>query len=101
VNDCIARATIDAVEASGDLPPGGTVVAATGGNTGIGLATVAAARGYDCVLTMPESMSAGRRTILSALGAADEYGADNPAETTVVIRLDAGERYLSTDRFEA
>jgi cysteine synthase A len=69
VKDRIARAMVEAAEASGDLPPEGTVVEATSGNTGIGLAAVAAARGHDCVLAMPESMSAERRRLLSALGA--------------------------------
>jgi cysteine synthase A len=69
VKDRVARGMIDAAEEAGALPPGGTVVEATSGNTGIGLATVSAARGYDCVLTMPESMSAERRTVLAALGA--------------------------------
>ncbi|WP_248895753.1 cysteine synthase A [Haloplanus halobius] len=69
VKDRIAREMLDAAEAAGDLPPGGTVVEATSGNTGIGLAAVSATRGYDCVLTMPESMSEERRTMLAALGA--------------------------------
>ncbi|MFB6184610.1 MAG: cysteine synthase A [Haloarculaceae archaeon] len=69
VKDRIARSIVDAAEDSGDLRPGGTVVEATSGNTGIGLAAVSAARGYDCVLTMPESMSEERRSLLAALGA--------------------------------
>ncbi|WP_338740640.1 pyridoxal-phosphate dependent enzyme [Haloplanus salilacus] len=69
VKDRIARAMTDAAEAAGELPPGGTVVEATSGNTGIGLAMVSAARGYDCVLAMPESMSEERRTMLAGLGA--------------------------------
>lgn len=69
VKDRIAREILDAAERSGALPTDGTVVEATSGNTGIGLAAVAAARGYDCVLTMPESMSLERRRMLQALGA--------------------------------
>jgi len=69
VKDRIAREIVDAAEREGALGPGGTVVEATSGNTGIGLAAVCAARGYDCVLTMPASMSRERRTLLAALGA--------------------------------
>ncbi|MEF8780774.1 MAG: cysteine synthase A [Haloferacaceae archaeon] len=69
VKDRIAREIVDAAERDGSLQPGGTVVEGTSGNTGIGLASMCAARGYDCVLTMPESMSEERRTMLSALGA--------------------------------
>lgn len=69
VKDRIARAIIDAAEDDGALEPGGTVVESTSGNTGIGLAAVSAARGYDCMLTMPSSMSTERRQLLGALGA--------------------------------
>jgi len=69
VKDRIALAMIEAAEDSGALQTDGTVVEATSGNTGIGLATVCAARGYDCVLTMPASMSEERRRLLRALGA--------------------------------
>ena len=70
VKDRIAREILDAAEADGALEPGaGTVVESTSGNTGIGLAAVSAARGYDCILTMPESMSEERRQLLRALGA--------------------------------
>ncbi|WP_066581869.1 cysteine synthase A [Cellulomonas timonensis] len=69
VKDRLGVAIVDAAEASGELPPGGTIVEATSGNTGIALAMVGAARGYDVVLTMPETMSKERRALLRAFGA--------------------------------
>ncbi len=69
VKDRLGIAIIDAAEASGELQPGGTIVEATSGNTGIALAMVGAARGYKVILAMPSSMSVERRILLRAYGA--------------------------------
>lgn len=67
--DRVARAMVDAAEREGRLTPGGTIVEPTSGNTGVGLAMVAAARGYHLVLTMPDTMSVERRALAAAYGA--------------------------------
>lgn len=69
VKDRPALAMVEAAERSGALPPGGTIIEATSGNTGISLAMIAAVRGYHCVLVMPEDMSLARRYVLRAYGA--------------------------------
>lgn len=104
VKDRIAREMLDRAEAAGEVGPETTIVEPTSGNTGIGIAFVAAVRGYDCVLVVPESMSEERRTIMRSLGAdvertpADEgmAGAISRAEEL----LDAHEDAFRPGQFE-
>jgi len=69
VKDRLGVGVVDAAEAAGALKPGGTIIEATSGNTGIALAAIGAARGYKVILTMPSSMSAERKALLKAYGA--------------------------------
>lgn len=69
VKDRIALSIVEGAEARGDLKPGGTIVEATSGNTGVGLALVAAVKGYKCIFVMPEKISEEKRAILRAYGA--------------------------------
>lgn len=69
IKDRVAVAMIEAAEKRGDLKPGGTIVEATSGNTGVGLALAAAVKGYKCIFTMPEKMSEEKRSLLKAYGA--------------------------------
>ncbi|MFC7373728.1 MULTISPECIES: cysteine synthase A [unclassified Brachybacterium] len=124
VKDRIGVAMIDAAEESGQLQPGGTIVEATSGNTGIALAMIGSSRGYKVILTMPESMSNERRMLLRAYGAelilteaakgmkgavekaeqvAEETGAvqvkqfDNPANVEIHRRTTAEEIWDDTE----
>jgi cystathionine beta-synthase len=69
IKDRVAIAMIEEAEKRGDLKPGGTIIEATSGNTGVGLALVGAVKGYKCIFTMPEKMSEEKRAILRAYGA--------------------------------
>lgn len=69
IKDRVARSMVDAAEQDGSLTPGGTIIEPTSGNTGVGLAMIAAERGYRMILTMPETMSVERRKLAAAYGA--------------------------------
>ena len=69
VKDRVAKAMVDAAEKDGSLKPGGTIIEPTSGNTGVGLAMIAAARGYKMILVMPETMSIERRKLAASYGA--------------------------------
>lgn len=92
VKDRIGIAMVDALESAGRLKPGGTIIEATSGNTGIALAFVAAAKGYKCILVMPESMSIERRKMLLLLGARLEL---TPAEKGMRGAVNRAEELLA------
>jgi cysteine synthase len=104
VKDRIAVAIVDDAEKRGVLRPGGTMIEATAGNTGIGLALVAAIRGYDVVCVMPEKMGVDKRIALAALGAkvviTKNAPPDNPDNfQNVAIRMAQENGFFLTDQF--
>lgn len=105
VKDRIGWAMVKAAEDSGRLKPGGTLVEPTSGNTGIALAFVAAARGYRCLLTMPETMSVERRVLLRLLGAEIVLtpgikGMRGAIERATQIRDELGDKAFMPMQFE-
>lgn len=88
VKDRICRAMIEAAERDSALRPGGTIIEATSGNTGIGLALVAAVKGYRLVLTMPDTMSEERRALLQAYGATLEITPDSKGMHAAIRRAE-------------
>src|SRR4029077_8212828 len=88
VKDRICHAMVEAAERDGLLRPGGTIIEATSGNTGIGLALVAAVRGYRLVLTMPDTMSEERRALLVAYGARLELTPDTKGMHPAIRRAE-------------
>src|ERR1700709_175414 len=92
VKDRIAVRMIDAAEASGELKPGGTIVEATSGNTGVGLALVAQQRGYSCIFVCPDKVSEDKRNVLRA------YGAEVVVCPTAVAPEDPDSYYSVSDR---
>jgi cysteinyl-tRNA synthetase len=104
VKDRIALAMIEAAEKSGELKKGMTVLEATSGNTGIGLAIVSAVKGYRCMLAMSESVSIERRRILEAFGVEiiltpANLGTDGAIEEVYALAREYPERYFMTDQF--
>lgn len=104
VKDRIALAIVDDAEARGALKPGATLIEATAGNTGMGLALVAAARGYHLVCVMPEKMSSDKRAALAALGARVVVTANaSPSSPenfrNVASRMAAENGWFATDQF--
>ncbi|MEW6265056.1 MAG: cysteine--tRNA ligase [Thermodesulfobacteriota bacterium] len=104
VKDRIAKSMIEAGEAGGELTPGKTIIEATSGNTGIGLALVAAVKGYRLLLTMSESASLERRQILGALGAEimltpGHLGTDGAIEEVYRLAREHPDKYFLPDQF--
>ena len=89
IKDRIALAMIEAAERNGTLKPGGTIVEPTSGNTGVGLAMVAAVKGYKLVLVMPESMSVERRRLMQAYGATFDLTPKEGGMTAAIARAKA------------
>ena len=92
VKDRVARAMVDAAENDGTLEEGGTIVEPTSGNTGVGLAMVAAERGYGMVLVMPETMSVERRKLAAAYGARIEL---TPGATGMAGAVERAEQIVA------